>query len=462
MLCLIAVTVASPTLKAQEVTITLNSGWNWISCPLMDTLDFATALNSITPMDGDIIKSQLGSVTYSNNQWRGNISKFYPGYGYKYMSNHTDPVMLTMGVPLPQVTVTTMEPSSITGIHALVGGTVTIDEDNHIFARGVCWGMEEMPTVDGNHIVELDVDSLSVMLYGLTPNTTYYVRTYAVTDYGLVYGNQQSFTTIDWNSPTGAINGLFSVSENQQVYFSQGNLQYQASTNTWRFANNQYDYIGSTNCKISSTYNGWIDLFSWGTSGYNHGSTNYQPWSTGQSSSYYFSYGSYTYNLFDQTGQADWGYNPISNGGNQENQWRTLTKQEWQYVFDTRTTNSGIRYAKAKVNDVNGIILLPDDWNSSTYSLSNTNTDAVSYSSNILTDSQWIILENAGAVFLPAAGYRFGTTIGNIGSSGYYWSATYCNSNYSYVVYFTDSYFGSANSSNRSYGQSVRVVCPVE
>ena len=47
------------------------------------------------------------------------------------------------------------------------------------------------------------------------------------------------------NVPTGAINGLFSVSENSQVYFSQGNLQYQASTHTWRFAENQWDYVGN-------------------------------------------------------------------------------------------------------------------------------------------------------------------------------------------------------------------------
>ena len=38
--------------------------------------------------------------------------------------------------------------------------------------------------------------------------------------------------------PEGVINGLFSVSSTKKVYFSQGNLQYQASTNTWRFAEN--------------------------------------------------------------------------------------------------------------------------------------------------------------------------------------------------------------------------------
>ena len=54
-------------------------------------------------------------------------------------------------------------------------------------------------------------------------------------------------------APTGAINGKFSVSGSKQVYFSMGNLQYKASTNTWRFAPYQYSYIGSDNANMSST-----------------------------------------------------------------------------------------------------------------------------------------------------------------------------------------------------------------
>lgn len=54
----------------------------------------------------------------------------------------------------------------------------------------------------------------------------------------------------------------FQVDPNgKKVYFSKGNLQYKASTNTWRFAENQYDMLGTNNAKISSSYSGWIDLF---------------------------------------------------------------------------------------------------------------------------------------------------------------------------------------------------------
>ena len=251
---------------------------------------------------------------------------------------------------------------------------------------------------------------------------------------------------------SGAINGKFTINDNgDQVYFSQGNLQYQASTNTWRFAEHQYDYIGSDNSNISSTYSGWIDIFGWGTSGFNHGAN-----------SNYYAYGSYQCNLYDQTGQAEWGYNPISNGGNTANQWRTLTQPEWNYVFNTRATTSGIRYAKANVNNVNGVILLPDDWNTNTYSLGNTNSSGASFNSNTLSASEWSNLEQAGAVFLPAAGYRSGTSVNIVGSYGYYWSASYSNSYGAYSVYFHDTGLYTSISSGRYYGQSVRLVCPAE
>ena len=56
--------------------------------------------------------------------------------------------------------------------------------------------------------------------------------------------------------PEGCLPGLFSVSETQQVYFSRGNLQYQASTNTWRFAEHQYDYVGTQTADGNGYYGG--------------------------------------------------------------------------------------------------------------------------------------------------------------------------------------------------------------
>lgn len=260
--------------------------------------------------------------------------------------------------------------------------------------------------------------------------------------------------------PTGAINGLFSVSENTQVYFSQGNLQYIGSAPVpyWKFAENQWDYLGD-NGQGSDSQTVDRDLFGWGTSGYDHGAVCYQPWSTSMNTSDYYAYGSSTYNLNAQTGQADWGYNAISNGGDQENGgWRTLTQEEWVYVFRTRTTQSNILFAKAQVNGLNGLILLPDNWDINTYELNNANQDESSYASNIISSTQWSILEQAGAVFLPAAGRRTGSTVYEVDDLGYYWSATRRDHQSVKGLCFRD-YMFSTGDYNSSYdGRNVRLV----
>jgi len=450
---------------AQEVTITITPGWNWIACPLMDTLDFEEAMGAFTPMAGDIIKSRYHFAEYYEGMWVGNIQQFFPGVGYHYKSNHTEPVTLTFQMQLPvlQMVVTTSELTDITASSVVAGGTVTINEGNHIYARGVCWDTEQMPTVDSDHTSSgTEAGAFTAMLIGLTSNTTYYVRAYAVTDFGLSYGEEQSFTTLEHSGndtvPEGAIDGLFSVSTTQQVYFSQGNLQYQYqdSIGIWRFAENQYDYLGNAN-------NGWRDLFGWGTSGYDHGASCYQPWGTSTTYGDYYAYGNWNSNLSDQSGMADWGYNAISNGGNQENLWRTLSQSEWDYVFFVRSTISGIRFAKATVNGVHGVVLLPDNWSESAYALNDTNVTGAPYETNVITDSMWEVLEACGVVFLPAAGYRYGASSYNYQNSyGYYWSSTYDDSRYVFSMDFADNWVYSDDSFYRYFGRSVRLVCNAE
>lgn len=259
--------------------------------------------------------------------------------------------------------------------------------------------------------------------------------------------------------PIGSKGGLFTINANgDQVWFSQGNLQYQASTDTWRFAENQYDIVGSDNNNISSAYNGWIDLFGWGTSGYNHGAIAYQPWSTSTTYTNYHAYGNSTYSLSDQSGQADWGYNAISNGGNQENLWYTMTRNEWYYMIYTRLTSSGIRYAKATVNNISGVILLPDNWNSTYHALNNTNNSSAAFSSNNIDAMTWRNdFESHGAVFLPTAGRRWGTNADDMNCC-FYWSSTPYGQSSAIGIFFSSSWISIDYYTGRNVGHSVRLV----
>ena len=266
--------------------------------------------------------------------------------------------------------------------------------------------------------------------------------------------------------PQGAIDGLFTVnSSGDKVCFSKGNLQYDKTTKEWSFMEHQYGFVENQAQSVGEDYadQNVVSLFCWATSGYDHGANYYQPWSTTMVSNGYYAYGSSSYNLYDQTGKADWGSNAISNGGNTANTWRTPTKEEWEHLFFNRSTPSQIRYAKACVNDVNGVILLPDDWSSSYFALNSPNSEEAVFGSNTITASQWDTLEQHGAVFLPAAGFRQLTNASGVGASGNYWSSSCGSYGLVYALHFCDNESDVAvNAYYNCYGFTVRLVSPVQ
>lgn len=347
---------------------------------------------------------------------------------------------------------------------ATCGGEVTFDGWSFVTERGVCWNTEPNPTIANSHTNDQNgLGHFTSSITGLSPNTVYYVRAYATNSVGTAYGNEFSFITEPeslW--PDGTLPGLFSVDEVSKVQFSQGNLQYRATTNTWRFANSQYEIIGEDNVHKSSDYDGYIDLFGWGTSGFNHGATCYQPWSTAGIDNYYYAYGYSQYNLFDGNGKADWGYNAIINGGNQQFYWRTLTASEWDYILNFRVTNSGIRFAKVFINDtmLTGVILLPDDWDVSIFWLTHTNDVQAGYYTNTISIEDLSYLEANGVVFLPSAGQLYWDYVGLIGlawsdSGTFYWTSNSQSQNQNNAI----AVFGCwTNGAGRSNGFAVRLA----
>ncbi len=262
---------------------------------------------------------------------------------------------------------------------------------------------------------------------------------------------------------------VFSVSATQKVFFSPGNLEYSTmgshavagggtATGTWRFAPNQWEIIGIDNKNISSTYTGWIDLFGWGTSGYN----NKYPYMTSIKET---DYGNGENDIAGTN--YDWGvynaiYHPKTQTTDAPYTWRTLTTGEWVYLLDTRSTVSGIRYAKATIAGVKGLIIVPDNWSQTIYSLSSTDWSGADFTSNIIGENDWAKMEAAGCVFLPAAGGRSETSVKYVGFYGYYWSATYYGSDYAYYLYILSSTLYPSDGNYRSSGRSVRLVKDVK
>jgi hypothetical protein len=411
---------------------------------------------------GDFHGSSIASLTVPENITQIHNQAFY---GCQQLSSINIPEGVTSlgyGVfqycrALPEITL----PSSLVEL-----GPVVFLNCNSL--RSITLFSETPPNLDGSAFDEVDKTLITV-----------YVPCGSLEAYQNAEGWNEFTNIVEMCDmlPTGAINGKFTINANgDQVYFSQGNLQYQASTNTWRFAENQWDYVGndtygtvyegnvkSNNCLLSSTYAGWIDLFGWGTSGYNHGAVCYQPWSSSENNSDYYAYGSSTFNLNDQTGQADWGYNAISNGGNQKNMWRSLTNGEWRFLLNDRNTPSGVLFAKATVNNLCGILILPDNWDVSIYNLIDVNSESAPYSSNIITLSDWQDnMQNVGVVFLPACWSRMGKEMNMERFSwGQYWTTTHIGSSQAYPVSFSNDHLDPCSINgydNRRNGQAVRLV----
>lgn len=221
--------------------------------------------------------------------------------------------------------------------------------------------------------------------------------------------------------------GVFSVFADKQVSFAPGNLQYQASTNTWHFAENQYDMLGTDNVvggteqvdtgygyrKEGSALADKIDLFGWGTGN--------NPTNTSTDDSDYSTF-------------VDWGTNII--GADASNTWRTLTSDEWHYLFVTRT-NADKLFGFGTVNGVYGMIILPDNFSKPSSILWTPYvTGGKDWSANTYTLDQWATLQAIGAVFLPASGGRYGSIVHNMQEYGFYWSATF-NSDHAFHLRFS-------------------------
>lgn len=243
-----------------------------------------------------------------------------------------------------------------------------------------------------------------------------------VDDSGLVSGVERGTATVTVTTedggftasctfdvlPAGLLYGEFSIAPGKKVRFSKGNLRYTVGTGEWSFFDKQYEcgpdtYAGGHNAEIS--------LFTWGYSA----TLSIIPdgFSIANVSS------TYEGNLKPE---HDWGR--VMGDGRT---WRTLTMDEWKYLLgNPEGTNcredAWEKFGFTKVCGVRGLIIKPDTFEKPdvTYTVSE------GYSAE-----GWRLMEAAGAVFLPSAGYRRydedetpSIIIDSYGSRVCYWSST--------------------------------------
>lgn len=287
---------------------------------------------------------------------------------------------------------------------------------------------------------------------------------------------------------------VFSVANGKVVKFAKGNLV--CDQGRFKMRSTQVGWPASGEVTEDMAVDGTFEHFGWGTSGKPGSNANLtmpQAYSLPETGYYYGTPG-YTIGAGGAQVQVapdlsistdfDWGVYQF--GMNTGTSWRTLTSAEWQWLLGPATGANpdpsqgeqncrgvAYRFMKAEIllNLENypafrdGIVIFPDDFNESripgTYTLN-------SYSSEFQTvgEELWTTLEAEGCVFLPVQGFRTpaandlatSATVSNVGTTGYYWTATASGSENAHILGFIASEMQYNYTSNRNLGCSVRLV----
>lgn len=303
-----------------------------------------------------------------------------------------------------------------------------------------------------------------------------------------------SYNNLNWGM---RVDGAFSISSTQKVYFAKGNLKYYvdgdddpANPTNWAFFNSQDSILENDDEKwrkptdglvfhsgIGTSPNRWMSLFVYGTNGTN---ANLLPRSLPSNFSTSSTYGNL---LMESLGNHDWGKRIGTNS-----RWFTLSKENWEYLLNNDRMNPGtsvneafVAYRYTTINGKAGLIIYPDNfWG--TLSVQNILT-AVPTNTEQLDATKWEALQKVGVVFLPAAGQiihrtniwnekpKNGSIVTNVtegrdNGTCFYWTSTYTTDNgggpwfmqcSSAPMYEINAY---GNNTQKAYALAVRLAHP--
>jgi len=153
--------------------------------------------NSVTADQSPVSGTTDTPVSYDLSGLSSNATYHYRVVGSNSggTSNGSDQTFTTLA---EAPAVTTEAVSSVTSTTATGNGTITDLGAPDPTAHGVCWNTSGTPTVSENSTDEGSASSTGAFTSGitsLTPNTTYYIRAYAINSVGTVYGGEVTFTT---------------------------------------------------------------------------------------------------------------------------------------------------------------------------------------------------------------------------------------------------------------------------
>ncbi|MBO7134868.1 MAG: hypothetical protein J6W06_12025 [Bacteroidales bacterium] len=293
-------------------------------------------------------------------------------------------------------TVGTLAATNITSTSATLHGNISNNGGSAITSRGFYWGTAA-DNLSQVVLAGTGTGEYTADITGLSVATTYYYCAFATNNIGTSIGEVMSFETL---STTGALNGHEWV----DLGLPSGLL--------WATTN-----VGAENPEEYGDYFAWgetttKEIYDWSTYRYCDGrlSTLTKYCNNAESGNNGFTDNLTTLEASDDAATANWGAG-----------WRMPTYDEMVELKDNCTVTWTTQ------NGVNGRLFTGPNGNS---------------------------------IFLPAAGIRYGSDLGNAGSFGRYWSSSLYTGypdNARYLYFYSDNY--NVSDFVRGSGFSVRPVC---
>ncbi len=223
---------------------------------------FGTSHNPTTSDNKTVDGKGTGTFASKLTGLKGNTTYYVRAYATNSAGTGYGPeVSFKTLVDFPQVT--TQPVTDITKTSAVSGDSVTYDGGGTITEHGIVWSTSADPTINDNKIVNPSDTVYSDTITGLTKNTTYHVRAYAINSAGVGYGNDISFTTL-------ADITKFWVVGDYNGWDNSDAAKYIISTPTSNGEAEGYVWLKAGGIKLTTDHS-WKDPYTFGDDGTNTG-----------------------------------------------------------------------------------------------------------------------------------------------------------------------------------------------
>ncbi len=441
----------------------------------------------------DIVGFWSGSLSKNGSYMSYGVSVESPNntasfYGFNRYNGYPIRAVMDNAITPPAVdipTVVTSAASEVTKNSAVVGGNVLSDGGLEVTERGVVYSTSQNPTIEDSKVSSgSGFGEFTCNLINLQTGATYYVCAYAKNKFGVAYGEEISFVcealpTITTTQPTNVsytsatIGG--NVTDDGGLEVTERGICYSTSANPTT-ANTKITSgsgLGEFTCNLTDLQEGttyYARAYAINAKGIAYGEeVSFITLKVGEPVDLGLSVKWATMNV-GASSPEDYG-DYFAWGETEPKEvydWSTYKHCQGSRTTLTKYTKIGYGTVDNKTQLELGDDAVRANWGGSWRMPTDAELTELREqctwtwtNQNGVNGYKVTSKSNGNSIFLPAAGYRYDSSLYNAGSFGYYWSSSLYTDR-PYYAWYVVFYSGGVDGSNdyRFIGHSVRPVCP--